>query len=380
VEYAVLGPLEVRDDCRTIAVGRGKPRALLALLLLNAGHVVPADRLIDELWGEDPPATAATALHVYVSKLRKVLGDDAIRTRAPGYVMDAEPVDLRAFERLTAEARDAEPATAARLLRDALGLWRGTPLGDVDLPGERARLESVRLAAQERLMEAELGLGHAADIVPELESLVAEHPVRESFRAQLMLALYRAGRQTDALEVYRDARRTLVEQLGIEPGERLQQLERAILRHDPALVTTPALKTTATVVFLDLGLRGEVESVVPRALAVAMEELGRAAERLEAGLADAIVGVFGSADDATGAALAATARLARELGPSVAPRAGISTGDVSLGEHVAGAAVVLAARRVRDAEPGEVVVGERTAGAARGHEFTRRGDGYVVVR
>ena len=376
----MLGPLEVRDDSRTITIGRGKPRALLALLLLNAGRVVPAERLIDEIWGDDPPATAATALQVYVSKLRKTLGDDAIRTQTPGYAIDGAPADLRAFERLTAEARAAEPAAAAQLLREALSLWRGTPLCDVDLPVACARLEELRLAAQERLIEAELALGEGGDLVPELEALVAEHPVRESLRAQLMLALYRAGRQADALDAYRDARRTLVEELGIEPGERLQRLEQAILRHDPALTAGPVRTMTATVVFLDLGVRGEVESVSPQALAVATEELARAAERVEAGLADAVVGVFGNADDATGAALAATARLERELGGRVAPRAGLSTGDVSLGDRVGGAAVVLAARRVRDAGAGEVVVGERTAGAARSHEFDRRGDGYVLVR
>lgn len=376
----MLGPLEVRDDGRTIAIGRGKPRALLALLLLNAGRVVPVERLIDELWGEEPPATAVTALHVYVSRLRKALGEDAIRTQTPGYAIDEEPADLRAFERLSAEARGAAPEAAANLLRDALSLWRGAPLCDVDLPVECARLEELRLGAQERLIEAELALGQGTDLVPELEALVAEHPVREPFRAQLMLALYRAGRQADALDAYRDARRTLVEELGIEPGGRLQQLEQAILRQDAVLAAMPDRATTATVVFLDLGLRGEVESVAPRALAVATEELGRAAERVETGLADAMVGVFGSADDAAGAAVATIARLERELGARVAPRAGLSTGDVSLGDRVGGAAVVLAARRVREARAGEVVVGERTAGAAHGHEFSRRGDGYVLVR
>jgi DNA-binding SARP family transcriptional activator len=380
VEYAVLGPLEVRDDGRTIAIGRGKPRAVLALLLLNAGRVVSAERLIDELWRDDPPATAATALQVYVSKLRKLLGDDAIRTRAPGYVVDQPPADLRAFERLTAEARDAEPAVAARLLREALGLWRGAPLSDVDLPSERVHLESLQLAAHERLIDAELARGRAADVVPELETLVAEHPLRESFRAQLMLALYQAGRQADALDAYRDARRTLVDELGIEPGERLQQLEQSILRHDASLEAARERTITATVVFLDLGLRGEVEAVAPRAIAVATEELAQRAERVEAGLADAMVGVFRRADDATRAAAAAAESLERELGRRVAPRAGLSTGEVSLGVRVGGAAVVLAARRVREAGPGEVVVGERTAAAASGHEFARRGDGYVLVR
>ena len=375
----MLGPLEVRDGGETISVGRGKPRALLVLLLLNAGRVVPTERLIDELWGDEPPATASTALQVYVSKLRKALGDDAIRTRSPGYSIESGPEDLRAFERLTAEAREVDAAASARLLRDALALWRGPPLADVDLPAERSRLESLRLAAQERLFEAELELGLAADVVPELEALIAEHPLRESLRALLMLALYRSGRQADALTAYHDARRTLVDELGIEPGERLHELEQAILRHDDALEPTRGRKTTATVLFLDLGLRGEVESIAPHAAALATEELGPTADRVEAGLADAMVAVYGSADVAASAALAVTQRLLRDLGDRVAPRAGLSTGDVSLGERVSGAAVVLAARRVRDAAPGEVVVGERTAGAAPGHEFTRRGDVWVLV-
>lgn len=380
MQYAVLGPLEVRDAGRTIPVARGKPRALLALLLLESGRVVPSERLIDQLWGEDPPATAATALQVYVSKLRKTLGEDAIRTQPPGYAIDAGHVDVRTFEQLVAEAQGAAPARASELLREALSLWRGAPLGDVDLPVERARLEELRLGAVERRIDAELALGQGAELVADLEALVAEEPLREAFRAQLMVALYRADRQADALEAYREARRTLVEELGIEPGNRLQQVEQAILRHDVALAPRDGRTTTATVVFLDLGTRGEVESVAPRAAALATEELGRVADCVEAGLADAMVGVFGSADDAIRAGLAAVARLKRELGPSVAPRAGLSTGDVSLGPRVAGVAVVLAARRVRQAEPGEVVVGERTAAAACDCAFTRRGDGYVAVR
>jgi len=378
VEYAVLGPLEVRDGGRTIAIGRGKPRALLALLILNAGRVVAADRLIDELWGDDPPATAHTALQVYVSKLRKALGDGAIRTQPPGYVLDVGDVDLTRFERLSAEARDAEPARAAELLREALALWRGNALCDVELPLEASRLEESRLAVVERRIEAGLSTGGGADLVGEVEGFLPEHPLRESFRAQLMLALYRAGRQADALEAYRAARRTLVEELGIEPSARLQQVEHAILKHDAALAPDAARTTTATVVFLDVGVRGEVEATAEPALAAAVDALRPKALAVERGLADAVQAAFADADDAVAAARAACARLAA-FGDAVAPRAGLATAELTLGDRASGPAAILAARRVRDARRGEVAAGERTAAAATGHTFRRRGDCWIVT-
>jgi DNA-binding SARP family transcriptional activator len=380
VDYAVLGPLEVRSNGRTIPIGRGKQRALLAVLALEAGRIVPVDRLIDELWGDTPPATATTALHVYVSKLRKALGDDAIETRAPGYVLRCAPdeLDLRRFEQLTAEAASS-PQRASTLLREALDLWRGEALADVDLPLEAARLEELRLAALERRIDADLTGGAAAELVAELEALVAAHPLRESFRAQLMLALYRAGRQADALEAYREGRRVLIDDLGIEPGARLQQLEQAILRQDVSLVEAGEQTVSASALFLDVGVRGEVEVVAERALAAATDELGRTAERVERGLADAVLAVFNDADEAVTAATAVVSRLSAEFGDAVAPRAGIATADVTLAVRARGPAPVLAARRVRLAKPGEVVVGARTAAAAGGHAYRRRKDCYVVA-
>jgi DNA-binding SARP family transcriptional activator len=378
VEFGVLGPLEVRDDGRAVPVAGGKPRTLLALLLLNDGRVVPAERLIDELWGDDPPATAATALQVYVSKLRKTLGHDVIRTQPPGYAVSAEALDVREFERLCEEARAVDAAHAAPLLRRALELWRGDALCDAELPREAARLEERRLAAFERWADAELELGHAAELVPELERLVAREPLRESFRAQLMLALYGSGRQADALDAYRDARRTLIEELGLEPGERLQRVEQAILRRDGSLRSLSVQTTTATAVFIDVGVRGEVDEVVPRALDVATIALA-GAERVEPGLGDALVAVFASADDAVAGAAAAIEQLVGELGDSVGPRAGLATAELTLDARVSGPAVVLAARRVRDAAPGEVAAGDRTAAAARSHRFERRGDAHVLV-
>jgi predicted ATPase/DNA-binding SARP family transcriptional activator len=231
MEFRILGPLEVVDDGNVVAVPGGKPRALLAALALAPGEAVSADRLIDELWGEEPPETAANALQVHVSQLRKALGSDVVRRRPPGYELAVAPesVDVVRFERAVADARRAEPAAAARLLQDALDLWRGDP--EVD----RMRLEELRLSALESRIDADLALGKHAELVGELEALVAEHPLRERPRAQLMLALYRAGRQAEALEVYRATRAALVDELGIEPSPALQKLERAILDHEPEL-------------------------------------------------------------------------------------------------------------------------------------------------
>lgn len=380
MDYAVLGPLEVRRGGSLVPIGGGKQRALLAVLLLNAGRVVSTERLIDELWGETPPVTAATALHVYVSRLRKVLGENAIVTREPGYAIDVdnERLDLKRVEELLAEARKADAEQAARLFREALALWRGPALSDVPLANDAARLEDLRLAALEDRIDADLALGRAAELVPELEALVREQPLRERLREQLMLALYRAGRQSDALRAYRNARSTLVEELGIDPSPRLQELEQAILRQDPSLVARRDVLTTATVVFFDLGIRGEVEATAERALADATAAFAPTARRVEAGLADALVAVYDDAVEAVRAALAARDRL-RAFGDAVAPRAGLATGDVTLGTRTSGAAVVLAARRVREAKPGEVAAGERTAAAARGEfTFRRRGDGWVV--
>jgi DNA-binding SARP family transcriptional activator len=378
VDYALLGPLEVRSDGRTIAIGRGKQRALLAALALKAGHVVSADRLIDELWGDEPPATAATALQVYVSRLRKTLGEGAIETREPGYLVEGD-VDVRRFEELVSEARRSEPPRAAELLNEALGLWRGSALCDCLLPLEAARLEEQRVAAIEQRVEADLASGRSSELVGELESLVAEHPLREPFRAQLMLALYRAGRQAEALDSYRVARTTLLDELGIEPSPRLQQLEQAILRQDDSLAAAAERTLTGTAVFFDLGVQGEVEAVSGRALALATEELSATAERVERGLADAVLAVFTHADDAVEAALRTRDRVSAELGEAVQPRAGLATAEVTLGERVEGVAAVLAARRVRTAQPGEIVAGERTAASARAHAFRQRGDGYVLT-
>ena len=243
-EFRILGPLEVADESGRIALAGKKQRALLALLLLHANEVVSRDRLIDELWGEEPPATAANALQVHVHALRKLLGRDRLETRGTGYVLHVEPgeLDLHRFEQFVDEAESAlaqNPAAAADTLRRALELWRGPALGDFAYEelaqAEIARLEELRLAAQESLIEASLASGRHADVVAELEDLTRSHPLRERLHGQRMLALYRSGRQAEALAAYREARRVLVGELGLEPGPELADLHAAILRQDPAL-------------------------------------------------------------------------------------------------------------------------------------------------
>jgi DNA-binding SARP family transcriptional activator len=245
MEFRVLGPLEVQDGVGELALGRGKQRALLAVLLVHAGEVVPADRLIDALWGESPPASALNSVHIYVSQLRRVLGHGRLVTRRGGYALELVPGELDAerFERLLADARgrlrDGDPERAAATLREALALWRGPPMADFTYEPfaqpEIARLEELRLEALEERVEADLRLGRHRELVSELQAAVRAHPLRERLRGQLMLALYRSGRQTEALDTYHQARRMLGEQLGLAPGPTLQELERAVLRQDPRL-------------------------------------------------------------------------------------------------------------------------------------------------
>ena len=252
LRFLVLGRLEAYDDDIELDLGPRKQRAVLAVLLLNANHVVSTERLIDDLWGDSPPSTARAALQVYVAGLRKALGSGgaSLRTRAPGYILelDAGALDLDRFTQLRAEARESSDAERrAALLHDALRLWRDEPLPELRTEpfsaAAVAQLEQLRLAALEERIDADLALGRQAELVTELESLVAEHPYRERLRAQLLLALYRSGRQADALDAYQAGRRVLQDDLGLEPGNELRDLEAAILRHDEAL--SPALPVPA---------------------------------------------------------------------------------------------------------------------------------------
>jgi DNA-binding SARP family transcriptional activator len=245
-EFRLLGPLEVRSEGASVQLGGPKQRALLALLLVDAGRTVSTDRLIDALWGEQPPRTAATSLQNFVSQLRKQLGPEVLVTKPPGYLLRIDPlqVDVNRVNALVTEARAAAAGERAAKLREAIELWRGPPLAEFGFEAfaqsEIARLEELRLALIEERIEAEIEEGRAAEVVGELEALVGEHPVRERFREQLMLALYQSGRQAEALEAFQEGRRVLVEELGIDPSPRLQQLHSAILRQEVGLEPTRA--------------------------------------------------------------------------------------------------------------------------------------------
>jgi DNA-binding SARP family transcriptional activator len=245
MDFRILGPLEVWDEGGEVSLGGPKPRALLTVLLLSPNEVISADRLIDEVWGGDSPERAEAAVRVNVSRLRKALPQNVLATRSPGYVLLVEPdqLDLHRFERLVDEGRSllarGLAADASERLREALSLWRGPALADFAYENFAqaaiARLEEIRLAAVELRIGADLALGRHGELVGELEALVAEHPLRERPRMYLMTALYRSGRQAEALDAYKDARRALVDELGIEPSAALQELEQAILRQDPSL-------------------------------------------------------------------------------------------------------------------------------------------------
>jgi len=236
-DYRVLGPLEVEDGGRPLELAARQLRALLIILLLHANEVVAMDRIVDDLWAGSPPRNAVTSVHNAVGKLRRIVGDSLV-TRSPGYVLSVERanVDAHRFEDLVRGARAAEPAARAAALREALALWRGDALIDVAYESfaatEASRLEELRLVAREELIDAELELGEHDALVPELEALVAANPLRERLWGQLMLALYRSGRQGDASQAYQDARRTLLAELGIEPGPALKQLHGAIIRQE----------------------------------------------------------------------------------------------------------------------------------------------------
>ena len=251
LELALLGPLEVRRAGEPLELGGSRPRALLALLALNRSSVVSSDRIVEDLWGDESPASARHMVAVYVSRLRKRLGEDIVLTRRPGYLLQVGPeqVDAARFERLLAEGREAladgDAGLATARISEALALWRGPALVDFAYEpfaqAEIARLEELRLQAEEERVDAELALGRGAELVAELETLVATAPLRERRRGQHMLALYRSGRQADALSAYQEARLAFVEDLGIEPGPDLRELERRILEQDERLLGTRAV-------------------------------------------------------------------------------------------------------------------------------------------
>jgi DNA-binding SARP family transcriptional activator/class 3 adenylate cyclase len=436
MEFLILGPLEARADGRVLALGGVRQRSLLALLLLHRNEAVSTDRLIDGLWGARPPATAPKVVQVYVSRLRALLGAAEpgrrrLLTRRPGYLLELgrDELDLERFEGLVERAGAAmagdDPAAAAAALRAGLALWRGTPLADLAFEPfsapAAARLNEQRLAALEGRIEADLALGRAPELIGELAGLVDEHPFRERLRAALVLALYRAGRQAEALEAYRAARTALVEDLGIEPSPELAALERAILRHDPALAL-PAPPTSAprpapasppglarallgpegerkqvTVLFCDIvGSTALMERLGPEPMHellgrfhdLAREEVGSYGGWLSSLLGDGFMALMGAPaaheDHALRAVLAALAlrrRLAEgalTAGEPPAPvrvRMGVESGLVVLASMGAdpdaaptaiGETVVVAERLQRLAEPGTILAGEATAALVAG--------------
>jgi DNA-binding SARP family transcriptional activator len=367
MDYRLLGPLEVHDGGRRLPLRGPRQRVLLAALLVSANEVVPESELLERLWGAERPASGSTALRVRVSQLRKLVGD-AIVTRRPGYLLAADPetIDARRFERLVGEGSrvlEEDPARAAVLLREALALWRGPALADLDAEfalREAARLEELKLVALERALDADLRLGRHAEVAAELEPLVRELPLREGLRRLLMLALYRSGRQARSLAVYREGRELLVEGHGLEPGAALRELEAAILRQDPALDLLAATASAeperklATVVVL----------VPPSAAAAATVELegGTVASVDERRL----VAAFGAPD-------AQEEHVERALRTALAlvvgdARAGVETGEVVVAggdAPLAGEAFAAAQRLARAAPAGRVLAGPRTVAAAR---------------
>jgi class 3 adenylate cyclase len=354
--------------------------------------VISTDRLIDEVWGPTPPKTAGASLQNYVSRLRKAIGAELIVSQPAGYVLrvDPERFDLTRFERLTAEARGAEPRERAEKLRAALALWRGPALDDLAFEpfarDEVGRLEEARLAALEQRIDADLELGSAGDLAGELEQLVEQQPLRERFRAQLMQALYRAGRQADALEAYQDARRVLMDELGLEPSEELRALQQAILQQEPSLgaigegvVVRGPDRRTVTILFCDLvdstRLATELDpevyrSLISRYFDVVREPIERHGGTVEKFIGDAVMAVFGVPNLHEDDALRAI-RAAREVQDalrslSIKARIGVSTGEVHVlsasGEdlHVSGAAASVASQLEERAPAGGILLSEET--------------------
>ncbi len=405
MDFRILGPLEVLELGRPIDVGGAKQRALLACLLLHPNRVVSSDHLIEALWGERAPETAPKALQVYVSQLRKALGKERILTRTPGYQIrvQEDELDLERFQRLVSEGK----------LGGALALWRGTPLADFAYEPfaqpEIARLEELRLACLEERIEADLAHGRHAALVGELEALVRELPLRERLRAQLMLALYRSGRQAEALEVYQAGRRLLSEELGLEPGEALKELQRAILAHDASLdlpkrsppaeepavppepprpqSTAPAreVRKTVTVLFGDVTPSGgqldpeSLRHVTVRGFEELLPVLERHGGMVERSMGGAVTAVFGipvlHEDDALRAVRAAaemrdclsalTAELESHWGASLELRVGVSTGEVVAGgdgghPYASGDPLNTAVRLQQAALAGELLLSEST--------------------
>ena len=403
LEFGVLGPLGVQRGENALELGGAKQRALLALLLLNANQVVSTDKLIDDLWGESPPPTALSALQVHVSQLRRLLEPNRdkssshalVVTRAPGYVIQLAPdqLDLHRFERLAGEGiaalADRRPAVAAGALKNALQLWRGPALADLafeqfaQVPA--TRLEEMRLAALEKRIEADLACGRHAALVGELQELAGQHPLREELARHLMLALYRSGRQADALVAYQRTRRTLVDELGIDPGPALQRLEHDILVHDPSLEleARPALLPSGEVTFVLTDIEDSTEllhrlgdayaSLLTGYRRLVRESFGARGGQEVDRQGDGLFFVFPRASDAAEASIDCQRLAASSAWPSeetVRIRIGLHTGTPSVvDDGYVGLDVHRAARVGAAAHGGQIVVSEQAATAIRGSDL-----------
>ena len=390
MEFRILGPLEVSSDTGDVPLGGAQKRALLAVLLLHANEAVSVDRLVDELWPESPPKTAEKTVRVYVSQLRNALDDGRLERHGRGYMLrlDGDDLDAARFEALLTEGRDqlaaGEPDRAAVTLTNALALWRGPPLTDFAYEpfaqAAIARLEQRRLVCLEERIEADLALARHEDVIAELEALVRDHPLRERLRGQLMLALYRSGRQAEALEVYRDGRRLLVDELGIEPGEELRRLERAILEQDASLAGPAAHERASgvpsgTVTFLFTDIEGSTQLLHQLGhdgyaeMLAEHERLLRGAFAAHEGRVvdtqgDSFFVAFRTAADAVAAAVDAQRDLAAERWPhggAVRVRMGLHTGEPRMGEQrYVGIGVHRAARIGAAGHGGQVLLSSTT--------------------
>ncbi len=424
LEFKVLGPLEVRRGAVVLPLGGPGQRMLLAVLILCANEIVSTDRLSRLLWEDEPPDTAKHILQINISRLRKVLEAEpsnprVLLTRSPGYMLrvPGESIDALRFQTLVEEGQGMaleEPERAAATLAEALALWRGEVLADLPIDPSRlpgvARLEEIRLAAIEDRVDAELALGHHAGLVGELRSLVSAYPFRERITRQLMIALYRSGRQSEALSAFEDARSRLASEVGIDPGSQLQALEQLVLRHDPSLdlshaparneqdndleLATHEVRKTTTVLYCDVAVSAVYgESPDPerlhRALLRSFETMRSSVVRhggiIEKSIGQGTMAVFGipqvQEDDALRAVRAAAdvqqaiavlnKELERDFSMNVSVRIGINTGeaiaDDRSGDHmIAGSAANVAARLEQAAAPNEILLGEATHQLVRG--------------
>jgi len=403
MQARILGSFQLEEGGRRIPLGGARQRAVLVSLLLHANEVVPSEQLLVDLWGEDSPPSAANALQAAISRVRRALPQGRLITKAPGYALRIFPeeLDVSQFEQLVSEGREAlaagSAAQAAQTLGQALSLWQGPALADFRYEpfaqAEIARLEELRLTCLEERIEADLALGSASVLIPELRQLVSEHPVRERFRGQLMLALYRDGRQTEALEVYREFRSVLQEEMGLDTTPLLRKLEAAILRHDPALSPTsttavaPLARRPVTVLCLVLHVASSSGTALDPEAHEAVNEhsvsrlsaiLERHGGKLAISAGERLAGVFGAAsvheDDALRAAraslearsaLVAEADLVlRRYGASLECRFGVATAEALVGGpgplRFAGDAEAQAVALAEAAEAGQILISRQT--------------------